>query len=227
MNDDKFHKLKVILPVRITNIKPQKKRSDRYSLFHEDTFLIGLSGDTLLRYKVQKGDLFTVKLLQHIHRDEELQAIKDAGYRYLASRDHGSEELRRKIVKKGLSPELTEDVISDFKEEGLIDDRKFAEKFAADKLEFKKWGPVKIKTTLLKKGVDRDIAQKVTRNLSDNLEQQGICVDLLCKRRKHFLRETDTFKRKQKMYRYLAGKGFRSPDIRKALEKIKGEFDVK
>ena len=227
MNDEKLQKLIEILPLRITSISPQKKRSDRFSLFHEDTFLIGLSGDTLLRYKIQKGDLLTQDTLQLIHRDEEFHAIKEACYRYLSRRDHASDELRQKIVRKGLDADLADEVLSRLSDEGLLDDFRFAEKFAADKMEFKQWGPVKIRTALMRKGVDRKIAQKVTRNLTDNLEQQGICVDLLLKRKKHFLRETDTFKRKQKMYRYLAGKGFRSPDIRKALEETQSEFDVK
>lgn len=227
MNDEKYEHLKELLPAKITGIAPQKKRKDRFSLFENDTFLIGISGNALLSHNIRKGTLLTNELLDQILAVEEYQTARDACYRYLSGRDHASRELRQKITRKGISPAVAERVIAEFEQKGLIDDQRFAEKFAADKLELKKWGPLKIKNALLRKGVNKSVTEKVTQNLTENLEQDGICVDLLRKRKAHFLRETDPIKRMQKMYRYLAGKGFYSREISGAIERVKSEFDVK
>ncbi|PWN05165.1 regulatory protein RecX [Rhodohalobacter mucosus] len=227
MKDEKIDRLKKLLPVKITGIAPQKKRKDRFSLFHNDTFLIGISGGTLLSQNIQKETVLTSQLLNQILDDEEYQSVKDACYRYLSRRDHAAMELRQKITQKGLRASVADLIIEEFEQKGLIDDYRFAKKFAADKMELKKWGPLKIKNALLRKGVKKSISEKVTQNIIENLEQDGICVDLLRKRKAHFLRETDPMKRRQKMYRYLAGKGFYNREINDAINRVKSEFDVK
>lgn len=227
MGQEKIENLRQILPIKITDISPQKKRKDRFSLFHNGEFLIGVSGNTLLSHNIQKGMELNSTILRNILGNEEYQAVKESCYRYLSGRDHSAHELKLKITKKGYDPGIADEVILDLSEKGLINDRRFAEKFASDKMELQKWGPSKIRNALLKKGIARETTQKVTQKLSESLEQHGICVDLLRKRKAYFLRETDTLKRKQKMYRYLAGKGFRTGDITRALGLIKNEFDVK
>lgn len=227
MNDVKIEHLKELLPVKITDIAPQKKRKDRFSLFHKDTFLIGISGSALLSQNIRKEALLTHQLLDQILEDEEYQSAKGACYRYLSGRDHAAQELRQKIMRKGHSPAIADKVIDQLEQKGLVDDYRFAEKFAADKMELKKWGPLKIKNALLRKGVKKSISEKVTQIITENLEQDGICVDLLRKRKAHFLREINPMKRRQKMYRYLAGKGFYNREINGAIARVKSEFDVK
>lgn len=214
------------LPLTVTSITPQKKRADRFSLFHEKEFLMGVSGQTLIDYRIRKGTKLTYDLFWKLEQAEEYQKVKDLMYRYLSRRDHSSFELRQKASKKGYGGEQIDLVLDELDQKGLLSDETFARKFAADKAEFKKWGPVKIQQALRRKGVAADTAEKVTRNLSENLEQVQICVDLLVKRKRHFSRETDPIKRKQKMYRYLSGKGYRGDTVRKAIDSLSDQFDV-
>lgn len=219
-SDDKSDQVLQKLPLTITSVEPQKKNPDRFSLFHKGDFLIGLSGSTLLKNSIEKGVEMTPFLFKQIQKDEDYQKAKDASYRYLSRRDHSSFELRRKLSKKGIESSIITDVLDDLDQKGFLNDEDFALKFATDKAEFKQWGPVKIKHALRRKGVDRSTAEKVVQKVVNNLEQHQICVDLIVKRKRHFLRETDEFKRKQKIYRYLAGKGYMSSVINKAYPKI-------
>lgn len=214
------------LPLKITSISPQKKRKDRFSLFHEDTFLVGVSSQTLIDHSLKKGVELTPFLFDQITQSEEYQKIKDTFYDYLSRRDHGSFELKQKGLKKGYPKEIIDDVIDELDQKGLLNDESFAKKFASDKADFKQWGPIKIKSALRKKGISKNIAEKAVQSITNDLDQQQICVDLLIKRKRHFLRESDPFKRKQKMYRYLAGKGFTGSFIKKAIDRIKNDFDV-
>jgi regulatory protein len=214
------------LPLTITSISVQKKRTDRFSLFHEKEFLIGVSAQTLLDYSIKKGSTLTHELYLKIQHSEDYQKIKDAIYVYLSGRDHATFELKQKVMKKGFDSSLIESVLDEFDQKGLLDDENFARKFATDKAEFKNWGPNKIKSELIKKGISKKIAEKVVQKLSDSLEQDQICVDLLRKRKQHFLREEDPLKRKQKMFRYLAGKGYHSTEISKATDIILKELNA-
>ena len=215
------------LPLRVTSISPQKKRNDRFSLFHDKTFLIGVSSQTLLDFSLDKGTELTHSLYQSIKKAEEHQKIKDRAYLLLSGRDHASVELKQKLLKKGFSAAIIEDVLQELDDKELLRDDRFAKKFATDKAELRKWGPIKIKQALLKKGVGKNAAEIAVENATSDLEQDQICVDLALKRRSRFLREPDLFKRKQKIYRYLAGKGYTSDSIKKALpiilEKLNAE----
>jgi len=214
------------LPLKITSVSTQKKRKDRFSLFHDDTFLVGVSSQTLIDLSIKKGVELTPFLFEKILEAEEYQKIKDTFYDYLSRRDHGSFELKQKALKKGFPSNVIDDVLDEFDQKGLLNDESFAKKFAADKAEFKNWGPIKIKAALRKKGVSNRVAEKAVQTITNDLDQVQICVDLLTKRKRHFFRETDTLKRKQKMYRYLAGKGFTAPTITKAIDTNKNDFDV-
>jgi len=226
--DDKNAGEKILehLPLAITKISPQKKNSDRFSLFHEKTFLIGVSSQTLLDYSIQKGTQLTRDLYFQLSDSEEYQAVKDRCYKLLSGRDHGAEELKRKLIKKGFSPDMCEQVISEFREKDLLNDRTYASKFAHDKYELKQWGPKKIKSALFKKGVPKDVISDVISELKQNIDPVDTCVELALKRRRHFLREPDSFKRSQKIFRYLAGKGYSSDKIKKALPNIEKQLDA-
>ena len=225
-NNEKPNPIEKKLPVTITSVSPQKKKQDRFSLFHNNEFIIGVSGQNLLDFSIQKGVEMTPFLYQKLKNAEEYQKVKEAFYRYLSGRDHASFELRQKVQKKGFKQEIIDSVLEEFENKGFLNDESFAVKFASDKANFKQWGPKKIENALYKKGIGRAIIKKAIESVAENLEQDQICVDLALKRKRHFLRENDPFRRKQKIYAYLAGKGYSGSVIKKALPVITKKLDA-
>src|SRR5690625_6510082 len=47
--------VKHLLPLEITDLVPQQRNRDRFSLFHKETFLLGVSTDTLTRFQIGRG----------------------------------------------------------------------------------------------------------------------------------------------------------------------------
>lgn len=208
------------LPLPVTKITVQKKNQDRFSLFHDKLFLIGISRKTRNDFSIKEGVTLTPSLFKQLKDAENLVAIRDACFRYLSRRDHSSFELRQKVEKKGYSKNDIEQVVQNLADKGYLDDESFTAKFIEEKTELNQWGPKKIKSHLYKKGIDRKIIEKVLPKKTDDLQQQQICVDLVMKRKRHFLREEDAYKQKQKIYRYLAGRGFSGSVIKKSLPRI-------
>ncbi|MDZ7718525.1 MAG: regulatory protein RecX [Balneolaceae bacterium] len=208
------------LPLSVTKITVQKKNQDRYSLFHDKLFLIGISRKTKNDFSIEEGVSLTPSLFRQLKDAEDLVAIREACFRYLSRRDHSSFELRQKVEKKGYSKNDIEQVVQNLADKGYLNDESFAAKFVEEKTELNQWGPKKIKSHLYRKGIDRKIIDKVLSQKTDNLQQQQICVDLVMKRKRHFLREKDKYKQKQKIYRYLAGRGFSGSVIKKSLPRI-------
>jgi len=214
------------LPLSVTKITVQKKNSDRYSLFHEKQFLIGISRKTKHDFSIKEGVILTPSLFRELQGAEDMVAIRESCFSYLSRRDHSSFELKQKISKKGYRESDIEQVIQNLSNGGYLNDESFASKFVEEKTELNQWGPKKIRAHLFKKGINRSIINKVLSNKTDYLQQEQICVDLVMKRKRHFLREEDAFKRKQKIYRYLAGRGFSGSVIKKSLPRITDKLDA-
>lgn len=210
----------VELPVEITAIRTQKRRADRFSLFHQETFLIGVSGNTVAKLGIRKGIDLTLPLFNRIRRNEEREQVRDYLLRLLGRRHHAAAELDRKARQKGYEAAVIADVIAELREKQYLDDEAFARQFAADKLEFRQWGPVKVRAALIEKGVGAEVAGRVTERLTGDLELEKICVDLALKRTRHFLRERDDYRRRQKVAAYLQRKGFDFETVNRALPEI-------
>lgn len=214
------------LPLTITGISAQKKNNERFSLFHEGQFLTGVSAKTLTDFSIHKGVELTPLLFEEITRSEDLNAVKECCLRYLSRRDHASSELKLKLQKKGFDEPAINSVIEELSGKGYLNDEQFAVSFANEKAELNKWGPKKITAALYKKGIKKQVIERAVKKATENLQQEQICVDLALKKKHHFLREADPYKRKQKIYNYLAGRGFSNSEIKKSLPKITTLFDA-
>lgn len=208
------------LPLSVTKITVQKNNKDRFSLFHNKLFLIGISRKSRNDFSIEEGVLLTPSLFRQLKDAEDLVAIREACFRYLSRSDHSSFELKQKVAKKGYKESDIVQVLQNLADNGYLDDKSFATKFIEEKTELNQWGPKKIRSHLYKKGINRSIIEEVLTEKTDHLQQQQICVDLVMKRKRHFLREEDEYKRKQKIYRYLAGRGFSGSVIKKSLPRI-------
>lgn len=214
------------LPLKITDIRPQKKNRDRFSLFFTNQFLLGVSLQTLSDYSLIPGTELTHQLYRKLKEAENYHAIKQSCLGYLSRRNHASFELKSKLKKKGYDPNNINQVLQEFTEKGWIDDEQFALSYASEKAEVNYWGPKKIQAALYKKGIEKKLADKSVKLVFENLQQHQVCVNLALKKKRKFLRENDLFKRKQKIYQYLAGRGFTSRSISEALPTILNQLDV-
>jgi len=214
-----------LLPLTITSIQPQKRNKDRFSIFSNDRFLMGVSTQTLTDFSLRKGDKCSRELYNKLKRAEGIHSIREACLRYLSRRDHASFELKQKLQTKDFETANIEMVIKEFADKGWIDDTKFVRSYASEKAELNKWGPEKIRAALYKKGLDKKSIEIGLEYAFENLQPQKICVDLALKKKKQFSREKDPYKREQKIYRFLAGRGFHSEHIQKALPVIVEKID--
>lgn len=213
-------------PVEITAIRPQKKRNNRFSLYQGNCFLIGVSADTLLSFRLKKGDQLTAAQFQQITDEEERRAVREYMVRLLGRRDHSGKELERKARVKGYPEKIVQHVQKELSKKGYVDDNTFASKFVTDKLKINRWGPLRIKTALLKKGIPGHTTDRILRDKIDDLELKKICVDLVLTRKSHFLRESDSFRRKQKISAWLQRKGFYYSTIEDAFPEIIKRLNV-
>lgn len=216
MADDKDQHL----PGTISSISVQKKNKERYSIFIDEEFLVGVSEQTLLKFNLAKGDTITQALLKKIEREEGYFAVKSYMMRRLGSRDHSRKELFTKAIRKEYPKNIIENVLDELEEKGYVNETEFAEKFAADKSHLNKWGPNKIKAHLYKKGISGNLAEQSIQKAFSDKNIKELLLHLVLKRKRRFLREDDFYKRKKKVIDHLARKGYRSSNIYKYIDEL-------
>ncbi|OGV40365.1 MAG: hypothetical protein A2X48_23695 [Lentisphaerae bacterium GWF2_49_21] len=157
--------------------------------------------------------------MKNENKDPFQKAYETSG-RLLSRRPHSAGELTAKLRQRGFSPEVIGGTVSKLLSCGFLDDAKFAEAYF-DELKAKGFGVMRIKMAMKKRGISDDILSEIMQGkISPDEEIEG-AVAALVKRKLHFSREEDPLKRRQKMFRYLASRGFQSSVICRAV----GEFN--
>ncbi len=136
-----------------------------------------------------------------------------------AGRECCSSDVLGKLRRAGVPGEEAVKILQELRSGKWVDDRRYAGCFAREKAMISGWGPVKIRYHLSLKGIaEEDIAsaledvdsQAAFRRMSDVLGQKW---DELCRK------EGDRLKRRAKMMRFAAGRGYRMDDVWEVLRK--------
>ena len=89
--------------------------------------------------------------------------------KYCAYRERCSSEVVARLRQMGAGKALRQQIIERLKEEGFVDDQRFAGLYARGKFRNNQWGKVKIKAELLARGIDEG---SITKALSEIDPQQ-------------------------------------------------------
>ena len=132
--------------------------------------------------------------------------------------EKSSGDIKEKLKIYSLQEEDKEKIIALLKEEKFIDDKRYSAFFSRDKFKFNNWGRTKIRQSLKFKGIDEDIIEK-SLDLIDKNEYFNLLVKLLQDKNRK-IKDTNSYSRKGKLYRYVASKGFESELVYKAIDEI-------
>lgn len=159
--------------------------------------------------------------------EEELTAFEEAAgsrrafnsaLNSLDYRDHSEKEIRAKLIRKH-GAEFVDEAVEKLIELDLINDRRYAENYARELFEHKKFGKIRIKSELIAKGIASDIASETVNSLFEDEEPDNIqrIVDIIEK--KYYNRMNDEVGRK-KVFSALQRMGYTFSDIREAMSEF-------
>lgn len=140
--------------------------------------------------------------------------------RILTGRDHSKYELSQKLKARGYTKEIIAEVMSECERFGYINDERTAEVYIRQ-LHIKGYGLKRIRFELNTKGLSgKHIQGILARSISEADERQ--CAEkIFQKHAKRFDRDADELKRKNKIYRFLHGRGFSNAVISQVIAKFK------
>ena len=204
----------------ITRLESQVHNDDRVSVFLDGEFAFGVHEDLVVKHDLREGTTLTPKEISDIEVDEEYVGAKQKALDYLAHKPRTEQEVRRKLRQRDVSLPVIDDVIARLYELEYLDDEAYAHDYAHNRFSSKKYGPVRIRRELEKRGVDRHLAETAVDELFAEADATAAAWTHAEKRWPRLEGEDDPRRRRQKMYRYLRRRGFTSDTIRPILDEL-------
>ena len=99
-------------------------------------------------------------------QSELVQSGYDAGLRALVGREHSTLELKRKLIRKGHSPDVVDAVVDRLQQDGALSDERFVDVFVRSRIQ-RGDGPIKIRLALSERGI-------FDRTATEALESSGV-----------------------------------------------------
>jgi regulatory protein len=101
--------------------------------------------------------------------DDRERALQLA-YRAVGQRDRTVAELRTLLERKRVEPESIAAAVAELRQAGLVDDARYARRFAEDKRELESWGAERIARELKRRGIAPDLIEAVVADRSREAE---------------------------------------------------------
>ena len=185
----------------------KKGKQDVTIQFDDEKFLI-LALEVFLKSGLKKGDEISENRFSFLIEQNKLFHIKQRAFRLLGRRMHSASELRRKLWNKDYEQKLIDEVIKDLKNNGYLNDDEFIREFVAEKIKTKSWSNKKVKTELLKRGIESKLIDEMMKGHASNSELEN-AMKLARKKYDQLIKKNlETKDLRNKLSAFLFSKGF-------------------
>ena len=125
---------------------------------------------------------------------------------YCAYQERSQQEVRDKLYTYGLYSAEVEEIICDLIESNFLNEERFAVAYALGKFRIKHWGKLKIKQGLKFKRVGDNLIKKALNQIDP--EEYELALKTLLEKKNVSTKDSDAFKRRQKLVLYAIARGY-------------------
>lgn len=155
--------------------------------------------------------------------DERSKSVLNALEAQCAKREYCTADIRRKALERlEYDAAAAEEVVGALVEGGFVDDFRYASAYAREKSSLSGWGPVKIRTTLLGRGVSREAALAALEEIDP--ERAAAKLEKVLETKWKTL--CDDPQGRLKLIRFALSRGYDYEPVRPLIERITRPRDV-
>ena len=155
--------------------------------------------------------------------DERLKSVFDALSLQCAKREYCVSDIRRKALQRlEFDASAAEEVVSALVADGYVDDSRYAAAYAREKSVLSGWGPVKIRSALLARGVARDAVLEALEEIDP--ERAAAKLEKVLETKWRTLR--DDPQGRLKLIRFALSRGYDYEPVRSLIERITRPEDI-
>ena len=197
--------------MRQVGIEPVTKT--KFRIYLDGQFAFVLYKSELSSCHLKDGEAVTEDQIETILSEIVLKRAKRKAMSLLQSMDRTESELRDRLLRQDFPEETVDQAVRYVKSFGYVDDRRYAESFILSRKGRK--SRREIYAELSGKKIDGEIADEMMERCYEESDSGEALRHLL--RKKHYDPSRASVEEKQKLYAYLARKGFSYGEIKKAL----------
>lgn len=197
--------------MKITDIRRQVKRDDRYSIYGNGKYIFSLSESELLNLGLKVDQEFSASELVNLKNRAILDKAYDRCLNLVMRRPRSEWEIHEYLRRKDYDKDTIQTTLNRLSEAGYVDDLDFARRWIENRRLLKSTSKRKLSLELKQKRVSDEIIQRALEG--DKTDEQEVLRELISKKRNQTRYQDD-----QKLISYLARQGFHYDDINTALE---------
>jgi regulatory protein len=144
-------------------------------------------------------------------------ALYDAAIKILMRRAHSVSEMKKALIRRTADEDLIKKVIARLKQNGLIDDARYAKQFARQRTELRKQGKFRVARELRARGVPDHHIEAALEEAAKNTDEAAIIRQRIERKLKLFRGEVDD-RKIASLFRSLLRLGFPADLIRRELK---------
>jgi len=201
---------------KITSIEPQKKRKDRFSVFLDDSFALGVSADVLLEFGLAQGQEISAAFLEKIRQAEEMARLREAAFRLLSYRARSVYELTMRLRQKQYDEHAVDRVVDEFVSKGYLDDLEFSMSFVRSRMALRPAARKLLVHELAGKGVEGSVARQAVEQAYGDTAELDVARKLVQK--KSGIYRAGNAGDRKRLYSFLQRRGFAAGIIKQAIE---------
>lgn len=195
--------------MKITSIKQQVKRANRYSIFVDGAYAFSLSEAGLLAQGLATGQEFDKQELAKLKAASGEDKAYGNALRYVTMRLRSEWELKTYLERKQVEEPVAQTIIQRLRDLDLLNDKTFAAAWVANRRLLKSTSKRRLELELKQKHVPGSIIDEVLRE--DEADERDMLRQVVEKKRARY---SD----RNKFMQYLARQGFSYDDIKTVLE---------
>lgn len=152
--------------MRITALE-RRPRKRNYDLYLDGALALTLSPDVCVRFGLRTGDEISPERLAAIRETEARESAMKAALRLLTYGPRSEHELRERLMKKAIPPDARDATIARLRENGLIDDKGYAQAFVDSRNSTSPRSRRLIAAELRAKGIRQAVADECAAAVDD------------------------------------------------------------
>lgn len=196
--------------MKITAIKQQVKRADRYSIYVDEKYSFSLSDSALLESRIVPGQELTTAEVNGLKQKSADDKAYNLALRYVAIRSRSRYELETYLKRKDAPPPLIDVILARLEGYGYVNDESFARNWVENRRLLKPVSRRRLTMELKQKHVSDEVIRVVLED--DQTTDRDTLRDLIVRKRRQSKYQDD-----MKLLQYLARQGYGYDDIKAAL----------
>lgn len=185
-----------------------KKDSSNAEIYFDGGIKFVVSKEVIFNNGLRKDDEISEDQFLLLEYENQKYLTKKNALRLLARRHHSIFELKTKLKLKKFSSKVIEEVIADLVKLNLLNDYEFGILYTNERINLKKYGVNKIKSDLIRKGLDNNTIKNIIEEVG--IEENTQSATLIAENKLKTLKKRgiEGPKLKQKLFSFLLAKGY-------------------